>query len=101
MFGIRARTRHTGHRRASRAFLMSTPTKSMVLLLASLHSAGALVLHHRHHAPGRVVELGTRAGHAVMQHSKGWDDFGKPPFNFYKVSPTCVASLPWLALLQS
>lgn len=19
-----------------------------------------------------------------MQHSKGWDDFGKPPFNFYK-----------------
>ena len=29
-----------------------------------------------------------------MQHSKGWDDFGKPPFNFYKVSPTCVASLP-------
>ena len=69
----------------------------MVLLLASLHSAGALVLNHHHHAPGRVVELGTRAGHAVMQHSKGWDDFGKPPFNFYKVSPTCVASLPWLA----
>ena len=20
----------------------------------------------------------------TMQHSKGWDDFGKPPFNFYK-----------------
>ena len=59
--------------------------KSMVLLLASLSSAGAIVLHH-HHAPGRVVELGTRAGHAAMQHSKGWDDFGKPPFNFYKVS---------------
>ena len=69
----------------------------MVLLLASLHNAGALVLHHRHHAPCRVVELGTRPGHAVMQHSKGWDDFGKPPFNFYKVSPICAASLQWLA----
>ena len=62
------------------------PAKSMVLLLASLSCAGALVLPHHRHAPGRVVELGTRAGHAAMQHSKGWDDFGKPPFNFYKVS---------------
>ena len=58
--------------------------KSMVLILASLSSAGAIVLNTHRHAPGRVV--GTRAGHAAMQHSKGWDDFGKPPFNFYKVS---------------
>tara|TARA_B100000780_G_scaffold264589_1_gene219364 strand:- start:458 stop:646 length:189 start_codon:yes stop_codon:yes gene_type:complete len=58
----------------------------MVLLLASLSSAGALVLHHHRQAPRLVVELGTRAGQAAMQHSKGWDDFGKPPFNFYKVS---------------
>ena len=27
-----------------------------------------------------------------MQHSKGWDDFGKPPFNFYKVSPGSIHS---------
>jgi len=66
----------------------------MVLLLASLSSAGALVLHHHRQVPGRVVELGTRAGHAAMQHSKGWDDFGKPPFNFYKGFEEFMAVFP-------
>merc|ERR1712129_667402 len=41
---------------------------------------------------GRVV--GTRAGHAAMQHSKGWDDFGKPPFNFYKGFEEFMAVFP-------
>lgn len=67
------------------------PTQTMTLLLVSLSGASALVLHHRchhYHAPG----LDERAGRTAMQHSKGWDDFGKPPFNFYKVSPDSTHS---------
>ena len=42
----------------------------------------------RHVAAAHVSHVATahaaRSSSATMQHSKGWDDFGKPPFNFYK-----------------
>ena len=65
------------------------PRCGAIVLAAALSATDALVLS----LPAASVPH-RRASACIMQHSKGWDDFGKPPFNFYKGFDSFMSVFP-------